>query len=139
MMPANDIKIKILMADTSAPGSQNNTAPVDRVSLTSLIKASPAMHLISASELAEFIASVEQLSDDKKTVMVKIFTDEQEQLRAIKAEYDEKAQALFREYVENLKTEEKKMVTELQKQVETVDRSRETGMLDNLLDSLHKL
>jgi hypothetical protein len=138
-MPANDIKIKILMADTSAPGSQNNTAPVDMVSLTSLIKASPAMHLISASELAEFIASVEQLSDDKKTVMVKIFTDEQEQLRAIKAEYDEKAQALFREYVENLKTEEKKMVTELQKQVETVDRSRETGMLDNLLDSLHKL
>lgn len=127
------------MADTSAPGSQNNTAPVDMVSLTSLIKASPAMHLISASELAEFIASVEQLSDDKKTVMVKIFTDEQEQLRAIKAEYDEKAQALFREYVENLKTEEKKMVTELQKQVETVDRSRETGMLDNLLDSLHKL
>ncbi len=127
------------MADTSAPGSQNNTAPVDMVSLTSLIKASPAMHLISASELAEFIASVEQLSDEKKAVMTKIFTDEQEQLRTIKAEYDEKAQALFREYVENLKTEEKKMVTELQKQVETVDRSRETGMLDNLLDSLHKL
>ncbi|MEK7545143.1 MAG: hypothetical protein AAB551_03350 [Patescibacteria group bacterium] len=110
-----------------------------QIDLQSLLQASPALHVLAPEEFQKLTESVEKLPRTQQEKIVKILTDEQSELRNIKAEYDQKRSELFQKYLEDIKVEEKKMIRAFQEGMEKSQREDEGKMLDQLLQKMDEL
>lgn len=107
--------------------------------LQSLMRSSPALQVLAPEDFRKLAESVMKLPRTQQEKIVRILTDEQAALRAIKAEYDQKRREVFQQYLEDVKVQEKQMIRAFREGMEKFEREDEGKVLDTLLEKMDKL
>ena len=110
-----------------------------QIDVQSLMKSSPGLQVLSADEFGKIFEAVLKLPLEKQRRISEILQNEQTELKSIRTEYDQKRAELLQEYIENVKVQEKTMIRDFQKELESVETVKEDKILDQLLDKINKL
>lgn len=113
--------------------------PTSITDIKNLMATSPALKSLPAQELQTLMNTVDQLPSEKQAEVISALRTEQEELKKIQEDFDQKQKELFQKYVADMKASEQKMAREIMQTMEQSNQKQEAQIMDQLLAQLEKL